>query len=325
LPSLLRASGALAIAGLLCACTASHSVPASDQLIPDGLGSSARTLPQNLRGITYDDISSHCATTQAQLKTEQLLKQPTVRVVFDPIKASCYATAVPNLDRYGYTMGELVDSSSMKRYSLSQVRSRVKDYVTTLGAGIDLWEIGNEVNGEWLSHVKCPTQHECAAQAHDVTAKVEAMYDAVSAKGYPTELTLYYQGPKTVTPGYEMLPWEQTYVPSRMHAGLRYVLVSYYEDGNNGIRPSHAELDSIFGTLAHDFPNASVGFGEIGMAHPIAQSSLSKAEDIFSYYQTLSFASVPSYTRAGFWWYSAEDLVPSTKWPAFFAQVQAKL
>lgn len=291
----------------------------------EGARSSVRTLPQNLRGITYDDISSHCATTQAQLKTEQLLNQPAIRVVFDPIKASCYATAITNLDRYGYTMGELVDSSSMKRYTLSRVKSRAKDYLTTLGGGIDLWEIGNEVNGEWLSRVHCPTQHECAAQAHDVMAKVEAMYDAVTAKGYTTELTLYYQGPKTVTPGYEMLPWEQAYVPSRMHAGLRYVLVSYYEAGNNGIRPSHAELDGIFRTLAQDFPNAKVGFGEIGMAHPIAQSSLSNAEDIFSYYQTLSFANVPSYTRAGFWWYSAEDLVPSTKWPAFFTEVQSKL
>jgi hypothetical protein len=110
-----------------------------------------------------------------------------------------------------------------------------------------------------------------------------------------------------------------------MHSGLRYVLVSYYESGNRNIRPTHAEWTSIFHTLAHDFPNASIGFGEIGMSHPISQQSLAKAEDIFSYYQTLSFPNVPSYTRAGFWWYSAEDLVPNTKWPAFFSEVQSKL
>lgn len=270
-------------------------------------------------------ISSHCAATSAQLDTEKSLNRPTIRVVFDPIKASCYGTAVTNLDRYGYTMGELVDSSSMKRYTLAQVKSRTNDYLTTLGGNIDVWEIGNEVNGEWLSKVRCPTENECDAQAHDVMAKVEAMYDAVTAKGYPTELTLYYQAPKIVTPGYEMLQWEEQYVPTRMHAGLKYVLVSYYESGNRNIRPSHADWDAIFRTLAHDFPNASVGFGEIGMSHPIAQKTLSKAEDIFGYYQPLSFSNVPSYTRAGFWWYSAEDLVPSTKWPAFFSEVQSKL
>jgi len=323
--SLARAGGALAIACLLCACSASSSAPASPRLIPSGVAFSSRPLPQNLRGITYDDISSHCATTQAQLDTEQSLDQPTIRVVFDPIKASCYGSAVANLDKYGYTMGELVDSSSMKRYTLAQVKSRTKDYLTTLGGGIDLWEIGNEVNGEWLSKVKCPTQQECDAQAHDVMGKVEAMYDAVTAKGYATELTLYYQVPKVVAPGYDMLPWEEKYVPSRMHSGLRYVLVSYYEDGNYGARPSHADWNRIFQTLAHDFPNASVGFGEIGMSHPITQQTLAKAEDIFSYYQTLSFSNVPAYTRAGFWWYSAEDLVPSTKWPAFFSEVQSKL
>jgi len=282
---------------------------------------SQRPLPANLRGITYDDISSTCSATPPQIQTERLLREPTIRVVLDRVAPNCYASSVTTLDRYGYTMGELIDSSDMKRYSLASVRKRVSAYLTNLGSSIDLWEIGNEVNGEWLSSVRCPSRRECAAQARDVVSKVIAMYDAVTAAGYATEMTLYYEPPQTVTPGYDMLAWERTYIPKSMHSGLRYILVSYYEGSNAGVRPTQAQWDVIFKQLAADFPNAKVGFGEIGLNKPIGAATLARATRIFTYYQTLSFPDVPSYTRAGFWWNAAEDLVPSTKWPSFFQTV----
>lgn len=314
------------VCALAVAVAACSTVPQRESLTPAVENPAAvRSTPANLRGITYDDLSTTCAATAQQLASERLLNRPTIRVVFDPVAPSCYAGAVPALDRYGYTMGELVDSSAMKRYTLRQVRTRVLAYLRTLGRSVDLWEIGNEVNGEWLSAVRCPGGAECAAQARDVMSKVEAMYDAVTAAGYPTALTLYYQPPQTVTAGYDMLAWEKHYVPRRMHAGLRYVSVSYYETDNAGIRPSPSQWDAIFKQLSADFPNAQVGFGEIGMDKPITAATLARATGIFNYYQGLSFHDVPAYTRAGFWWNAAEDLVPSTKWPAFFADVRNKL
>ncbi len=284
----------------------------------------SRSLPSNLRGITYDDVSSTCSATAAQIRTERLLQAPTIRVVFDRVAPRCYVSAIANLDGYGYTMGELIDSSALKNYSLPQVSSRVTSYLRSLGANVDLWEIGNEVNGEWLSSVECPGHGECAAQARDVIEKVSAMYDAVHAAGYRTAMTLYYQPPQTVTRGYDMLSWERAYVPSAMHEGLDYVFVSYYETDNRDIRPPAAQWEAIFRSLARDFPNARVGFGEIGMDRPIVSRTLRRARGIFNYYQTLAFPDVASYTRAGFWWNGAEDLVPSTKWPAFFRDVSAR-
>ncbi|MBV8636507.1 MAG: hypothetical protein JO322_00340 [Candidatus Eremiobacteraeota bacterium] len=279
----------------------------------------------NLRGITYDDISGTCSASSQELATEQALNNPTVRVVFDNVPASCYTSAIQSFDQYGRTMGELIDSSDMTSYSLSQVQSRVSDYVSTLGNSVNIWEIGNEVNGEWLSNVNCSGGNECSAQANDVMSKIEAMYNGVTAAGGTPEITLYYEPPQTVTPGYDMINWEETYIPASMHQGLKYVLVSYYETDNNGIRPTQAQWDTIFKQLATDFPNAKVGFGEIGMDNPITSSTLSKATSIFNYYQELQFPDIPQYTRAGFWWYGAEDLAPSTKWPAFFNDVQSNL
>ncbi|HEY1978006.1 MAG TPA: hypothetical protein VGG89_15755 [Candidatus Baltobacteraceae bacterium] len=285
----------------------------------------AFALPANLRGITYDDLSSRCGVSSDELATVKALNRPTVRVVFDPIGPSCYASGMHALHQSAHTMGELADSSSIKRYSLAQIKARTKAYVNALASDTDLWEIGNEVNGEWLSRVRCPSSHECAAQANDVMSKVKAMYDIVSARGLTTEMTLYYQVPKWVTPGYDMISWERTYVPASMHRGLRYVLVSYYEAGNYGARPSVAQWNKIFARLAADFPNARVGFGEIGMAAPITTGSLSDAQSIFSYYMSIVPPSLTRFTRAGFWWYAAEDLVPSTKWPSFYGEVQSTL
>jgi hypothetical protein len=286
----------------------------------------ASVLPANLRGITYDDLSSRCGLSSDELATVQALNHPTVRVVFDPIGPSCYASGMRALHQSAYTMGELADSSSLKRYSLGQIRARTKAYVSALASSTDLWEIGNEVNGEWLSKVRCPSARECPGQAHDVMSKVQAMYDIVNRDGLATEMTLYYQVPQWVTPGYDMISWERTYVPPSMHQGLRYVLVSYYEAGNYGARPTVAQWNKIFAQLAADFPNATVGFGEIGMAAPISDAnSLADAQSIFSYYMAIAPPHLTRFTRAGFWWYAAEDLVPSSKWPTFYQEVQSTL
>jgi hypothetical protein len=309
---------ALVLAG--CA-SARNGAPAS---LPHAM-LARRALPANLRAITFDDLSTTCAATASQIATERLLKQPTIRIVFDAVGPACYRSGVLALAQYGYTMGELVDSSAMKRYTLGQIRHRTHAYVSALASDVDLWEIGNEVNGEWLSAVRCPSSHECAAQARDVMSKVQAMYGIVNAAGLPTALTFTYQPPQTVTPGYDMIDWERTYVPAAMHRGLRYILISYYETDNAGIRPSPAQWSTIFRQLATDFPNARVGFGEIGLPKPIVPSTLARARSIFSYYQTLVPTGVPHFTRAGFWWNAAEDLVPSTKWPSFQREVWSEL
>jgi hypothetical protein len=318
-------TGLLTVAAILAFASCSRiqaSVPPSQ---PQAAMHGRRSLPENLRAITYDDLSTTCAATAAQIATERLLQQPTIRIVFDAVGPRCYRSGVRALAQYGYTMGELVDSSAMKRYSRNEIANRARAYVSALAGDVDLWEIGNEVNGEWLSSVRCPSSHECAAQARDVMSKVRAMYGVVAGAGFPTALTLTYQPPQTVTPGYEMFAWERTYVPAAMHRGLRYVLISYYETDNGGIRPSPAQWSAIFRQLAADFPNAYVGFGEIGLPKPIVPSTLARAHSIFSYYQTLVPSGVPRFTRAGFWWNAAEDLVPSAKWPTFCREVQSEL
>ena len=65
--------------------------------------------------------------------------------------------------------------------------------------------------------------------------------------GKRTALTLYYNvgcgdGPKELDP----IAFSQKYVPAAVRDGLDYVLLSYYEDDCNGIRPTCGDLDGVF-------------------------------------------------------------------------------
>ncbi len=46
-------------------------------------------------------------------------------------------------------MGELLDSSDEKKISIAAYNKRVESYLAAFGRDVDIWEIGNEVNGNW--------------------------------------------------------------------------------------------------------------------------------------------------------------------------------
>ena len=130
-------------------------------------------LPANLRGSTYDDFEP-LRREFGRTPTVQALNNPTIRVV-----STRWGRRATRRDagvhQYAYTIGELADSSSLKRCSVGKIPARTKGYIPALADITDLWEIGDEMNGEWLSKVRCPSSHEYPDQAQDVMSKVEAI------------------------------------------------------------------------------------------------------------------------------------------------------
>jgi hypothetical protein len=214
---------------------------------------------------------------------------PTTRIVFDEfVPAATYVTAVHEIRPVSYIMGEILDSFYVKDYTVAAYRQRTIEYLDTFGTQIDLWEIGNEINGEWLSKTK------------DVIDKMTAAYDAVKARGFRTELTLYYNQDCWEKKQNEMFTWAESNIPETMKQGLDYVLVSYYEDDCNGLRPDWL---SVFSRLALMFPNSKIGFGEVGTQRPDAKV------DFINRYYTLKIP-LANYVGGYFWWYYREDMVP---------------
>jgi hypothetical protein len=247
-----------------------------------------RTVPSPLWGVTTDSIQNISAILQS---LQNLSKMPTTRVVFDEwVAATYYKDAVAQINKVSYVMGELLDSYYVKQYTLDQYKARTTEYLNTLGNSVDIWEVANEVNGEWLGDT--PT----------VVAKMTAAYDLVKAQGKRTELTLYYNKDCWANSANEMFTWAAKNVPDRMKQGLDYVLVSFYEDDCNGIKP---DWPTVFHQLALMFPNSKIGFGEVGTA-----DAAKKSEFVTRYYNMS--ISEPNYVGGYFWWYFRQDMVPST-------------
>ncbi len=201
----------------------------------------SRPLRTPLYGLTVDDVGN---VAQLVDMLRRLPQRPTMRIYFDTHEpAQYYAPAVNSMKPVSYLMGELLDSSDESRIGTDAYSRRVRTYLSTLGRKIDVWEIGNEVNGNWLGPYR------------DVEAKLLAAYDQVSAARKRTALTLYYNlgcgdGASELDP----LSFSRRFVPRRVRNGLNFVLLSYYEQNCQGIRPSAATWTNYFSRTAQALP-----------------------------------------------------------------------
>ncbi len=252
-----------------------------------------------LWGVTTDDSTVQTASQVSAVAA--FLKRVTIRAVFDPPvggspAATDYLSSVQALSTKADVMGLPVDSSAMSQLTTAAIGARIGEYISALGPYVRIWEIGNEVNGNWLGQ--------------DVITKVETMYDAAKAAGKLTALTLYYENPPT--PGYEMISWVDQNIPPghRMRSGLDYVLVSYYEDQNAGHQLTQSELDTMFSALAARFTSASLGFGECGWGGQIPSDNATRAALIQRFYG-YRVPSVPRYIGGCFYWHFRQTMVPN--------------
>ncbi len=267
----------LATAMLLAVCA-----PASAQ---------TRALPSKLYGVTIDDIEGIDVQVTA---LNALSQRPIARVVFDRIGPAYYAPALAKIYPVAWTMGEIVDSSDMRKYSLEQYMNRTANYLDKVGNLVDVWEIGNEVNGEWLGNTA------------DVVAKISGAYRYMKERGRVTALTLYYNEDCYSRRANEMFTWTQKNIPADMKAGLDYVLVSFFPGDCNDIKPDWVQ---VFSRLVAMFPNSKVGFGETGISH--GGTFEQKAALVREFYGMP--APSANYVGGYFWWYFTEDMVPMTR------------
>jgi hypothetical protein len=258
-----------------------------------GMRPTAQASVTPLYGVTVDNPWNTDATVAALVG---FARRVTARIVFDEHEsARNFDGVVQALAQAADLMGEILDSQYVSRLSVAQFQLRVDSYLNLWGRAIKVWEICNECNGEWLG------------RNGDVVAKMTYAYDAAKARHFITALTLYYNQDCWSNPANEMFRWASTNVPSRMKDGLDYVLISYYEDDCNGLRP---DWQSVFNRLGAMFPNSQIGFGEVGTDGN--ETPAQKAEYIRRYYQLQ--IDNPHYVGGYFYWWFSEDMVPLTSY-----------
>jgi len=274
-------------------------------------------MPDQLRGITIDTTERLSATVAS---VGALRSVPTVRLVLDPgTQPADYAPAIKTLRPSAYIMAELLDSEAVKGFSVTAVKKRARTFGAAFKGQVDLWEIGNEVNGEWLGRNQA-----------EIDAKVAAAFDVIHGElGARTALTLnYWSGPDCYAH-----PWEATLpyagaMPERVRAGVDFVFLSLYETACDPVqRPTASQLIATFRQLARIFPKAKLGIGEIG-AQGVAdglpsEPTLAEKQRIAARYYGMDAALRarlgPRYVGGYFWWYYTRDAVPKdrpgTLWP----------
>jgi hypothetical protein len=246
-----------------------------------------------LFGVTVDRVAKVSRISEALVA---LPERPTTRVYFEPHqKASQYAPALAQIDRVSAVMGELLDSSDEKSLSVEAFQTHAQEYVSALSGSVDIWEVGNEA------------------------------YRDVSSAGGTTALTLYENsfGPEHCGDGEsEPTPTQftQRWVPAEVADGLDYVLLSYYPTQCGGRMPADAEVRSELERLHALYPNAQLGFGEIGLPRHASKRTAAQAEAIMRWAYSLDPA-LPYYVGGYFWWYGWEDaLKPRARLDAALAE-----
>lgn len=249
---------------------------------------------QWLWGVTVDD------TTNIVQIVDALGKMPartTTRVVFDPgMSPSSYSADVAAIHNVANVMGEPIDSEPYNtKLTVAQYRARMVRFMDGLPSTVDIWEIGNEVNGEWTGAPSIMGQ------------KIAAAYDEAKKRGLKTAVTLFYSDSYAGTTR-DMARWSSLYIPRYVREGVDYVLVSHYPTTTQG----GPNWSRVFRDLGVAYRKAKLGFGELGLATPdgnLSTDAVAKQQLIKKFYAMPS-PNPTRYIGGYFWWTFAEDAVP---------------
>ena len=252
---------------------------------------------EQIYGLTIDDSwYESIRLEEVVLSLEKLRVKPTVRVVMSAdTKPREYADLFERLHKVAYIMAEPVDSYEMNLYKdVESYKKRFEESKKYLGDYVDIWEIGNEVNGlDWIRE-----------DSEFIVEKIKAAYEAVDGDKAKVAITFYYENPEY---NKDMFEWIRMYVPKDLMENTDYSLISYYEDDNEGYEPDWKEVFAEFEKL---FPNAKIGIGECGNTASTADDE-SKISMIDKYYKMPKYTD--NYIGGYFWWNYVKDCVGEGK------------
>ena len=285
-----------------------HSaVPTSETTHEATANSAARHAdpPAPMRGVTLDSIE-HLDTAVQLLESSP--EQLTVRLVIDPNESlATYDRTIDALDPHVYVMAQILDSEEMPKFSEQDIRKRTQEALDTIGDKVDLWEVGNELNGAWVG-----------SSPAEINTKAVAANEVIKQAGGNTAVTLnYWPSHDCYSHDWEAtLPYAQQMPESLRNAD--YVFLSIYETAcNPPQRPSVADIAKTLNSLGKTFPKARLGIGETGVQNTSdgmhSDGTLAQKEELANYYygmqSELESEVGERYVGGYFWWYFHDDAV----------------
>lgn len=269
----------------------------------------ARTLPHGSGwwGVTVDRTDGYPAVIASISDlVENVTGDAHVRIVFDEgVPATDYDGIVDAALGAGIVVvGQILDSSAMASATLAQWQARVREYVDHFPQ-ITTWEIGNEVNGEWLGT--------------EVRQKLEyaASYVKTANPSDTTLLTFYWQMGTAGSAANALFQWIHDNVTPALSSKVDVVALSTWI----GDAPLGLAFDEVFERLHAAFPAQQLAIGELGYWEPgttrawwwrsQADPTTTVREALAEQTYVASFAF--PYAKGGvFWWYYVQEMAART-------------
>ena len=258
-------------------------------------------------GITVDRTTQYPAVVQsASDLVDGAPADAFMRVVFDElVPATSYdgivaAATAANV----HVVGEILDSSAMSKYPLAQWQSRVDEYVAHFPA-LDVWEVGNEVNGEWLGP--------------QVQEKIEyaARHVKATHPGATTMLTFYWQMGTAGSGATSLFQWIHDHVTPALAADVDVLALSAWI----GDAPLGIAHDEVFERLHALFPSQRIVIGELGYWSPGTTQAwwwrsqanpTTTVRQALARHMYLANLAFPYGLGGNFWWYYYDEMFGGT-------------
>lgn len=294
-------------------------------------------------GTTFDDAQAAGTATRLEYARDATLPAGAatnpgygwVRIAFDLGSAPAdYDGAVLAAHRDGLrVMGMPFDSTTARAChprdrptgcTAAQYTARYASYLRHFSnrpdprRDVDAWEVGNEVNGEWID--TDPRTDAYSYGSGGMATKISQVADLVHATTRaPTVGTLYWQTATSDYPKNSTFRWARdNLVATGIARKLDVVLLStYVEDAPMGI-----EFDHAMSALRAMFPRSEVGVGEFdyfytdtaryfwSLSHLTARSTQAAAQAARPALAAQYYAAALGYPRSVggmFWWYYQEE------------------
>lgn len=253
--------------------------------------------PEALIGVTFTRVPS---TTEVN-RLRQLAgsgRRPAVRIVLDDLgEIDAWADAVGAIQDTGsLVVGQVCDSFLIGKLSDEEWGSRL-DTVFTRLASVDVWEVGNELGGNWLGDKAVERVTQAARRARSASR--------------PTLLTLYYQLGQD-EPRYSTFTWAKANLTPGLMELVDVVGLSIYPQHH----PLGSGADRVLAALAAAFPGHAIAVTEAGYGAEDLNDGpwwFGSADDIHAARREVArhITSVglgrARCWGAPFWWYFLED------------------
>ena len=247
-------------------------------------------------GATFDTIAG--GTRDLRTARDLYPKDGWLRICFDPGERPQYYTAeIDRAHELGLrVVGQILDSSEMRRWSVDAFERRTREYVDAL-PGVDEWETGNEVNGSWLGSIS------------SVVAKTAFASKYVKEHTRARVLVTLYWELGEGRPENALFNWAAEHMTSFV-ADVDDVGISLYPRQN----PMGEPFDRVVSLVHAAFPRARVVITELdydrgkGWWWGSRDSISPKGRDAVAATYQSAIVGYPYSGGGTFWWYFVEEV-----------------